>query len=53
MSDYENVIGGKLKLKGKALDVKAAGIKKKKKKQIKIKSDEIPAGYFCFLFITI
>ncbi|KAF8389447.1 hypothetical protein HHK36_026142 [Tetracentron sinense] len=31
MSTYENVVGGKLKLKGKALDVKAGGIKKKKK----------------------
>lgn len=31
MSAYENVVGGKLKLKGKALDVKAGGIKKKKK----------------------
>ncbi|KAH7564850.1 hypothetical protein ACOSP7_021343 [Xanthoceras sorbifolium] len=31
MSSYENVIGGKLKLKGKALDVKAGGVKKKKK----------------------
>ncbi|KAL6134857.1 hypothetical protein ACLB2K_067085 [Fragaria x ananassa] len=31
MSAYENVVGGKLNLKGKALDVKAAGIKKKKK----------------------
>ncbi|XP_057959344.1 uncharacterized protein LOC131151894 [Malania oleifera] len=31
MSSYENVVGGKLKLKGKALDVKAGGIKKKKK----------------------
>ncbi|KAM1010790.1 uncharacterized protein LOC126634228 isoform X2 [Malus sylvestris] len=31
MSSYENVVGGKLKLKGKALDVKAAGMKKKKK----------------------
>ncbi|BBM98222.1 protein FAM32A [Marchantia polymorpha subsp. ruderalis] len=29
---YNNVIGGKLKLKGKALDVKAGGLKKKKKK---------------------
>lgn len=61
MSGYENVVGGKLKLKGKALDVKAAGIKKKKKKQNKIKSDEIStltetdlsAGYSCFLFTTI
>ncbi|KAH6776835.1 7-dehydrocholesterol reductase-like protein [Perilla frutescens var. hirtella] len=31
MSEYENVVGGKLKLKGKALDVKAGGVKKKKK----------------------
>lgn len=31
MSSYENVVGGKLKLKGKALDVKAGGVKKKKK----------------------
>ncbi|KAL3528488.1 hypothetical protein ACH5RR_007810 [Cinchona calisaya] len=37
MSTYENVIGGKLKLKGKALDVKSAssGINKKKKKKNK------------------
>ncbi|XP_054780261.1 uncharacterized protein LOC129287985 [Prosopis cineraria] len=32
MSSYDNVVGGKLKLKGKALDVKAGGVKKKKKK---------------------
>ncbi|QCE16163.1 protein FAM32A [Vigna unguiculata] len=32
MSEYDNVVGGKLKLKGKALDVKACGIKKKKKR---------------------
>lgn len=32
MSSFENVVGGKLKLKGKALNVKAGGIKKKKKK---------------------
>ncbi|KAA8547771.1 hypothetical protein F0562_004200 [Nyssa sinensis] len=31
MSVYENVVGGKLKLKGKALDVKTGGMKKKKK----------------------
>ncbi|XP_021297084.1 protein FAM32A-like [Herrania umbratica] len=31
MSAYDNIMGGKLKLKGKALDVKAGGIKKKKK----------------------
>ncbi|CAN8293017.1 unnamed protein product [Cochlearia groenlandica] len=35
MSAYDNVIGGKLKLKGKALDVKAGGVKKRKKKQKK------------------
>lgn len=35
MSAYDNVVGGKLKLKGKALDVKAPGMKKKKKKQKK------------------
>ncbi|KAM7254351.1 hypothetical protein ACFE04_032033 [Oxalis oulophora] len=32
MSSYDNVVGGKLKLKGKALDVKAGGFKKKKNK---------------------
>lgn len=31
MSSYENVVCGKLKLKGKALDVKSGGVKKKKK----------------------
>ncbi|KAF4354125.1 hypothetical protein F8388_004137 [Cannabis sativa] len=31
MSAYDNVVGGKLKLKGKALDVKAGDMKKKKK----------------------
>lgn len=51
MSAYENVVGGKLKLKGKALDVKAAGIKKKKKKQnnnfdqiSKLTDDRLSAG---------
>ncbi|KAJ1280839.1 hypothetical protein BS78_04G262800 [Paspalum vaginatum] len=33
MSEYQNVVGGRLKLKGKALDVKEGGVKKKKKKQ--------------------
>lgn len=33
MSSYDNVVGGKLKLKGKALDVKAGGVKKKKKQK--------------------
>ncbi|XP_078438556.1 7-dehydrocholesterol reductase-like protein [Wolffia australiana] len=32
MSAYENVVSGKLKLKGKALDVQSGGLKKKKKK---------------------
>ncbi|GMI91968.1 hypothetical protein like AT1G16810 [Hibiscus trionum] len=42
MSGYENVVGGKLKLKGKALDVKAGGIKKKKKHKKQIQHhDEI------------
>ncbi|KAM3270703.1 protein FAM32A-like [Capsicum chacoense] len=31
MSAYKNVVSGKLRLKGKALDVKSSGIKKKKK----------------------
>ncbi|XP_050380230.1 uncharacterized protein LOC126797611 [Argentina anserina] len=50
MSAYENVVGGKLKLKGKALDVKAAGIKKKKKhkkhqEQLSLVTDkELAAG---------
>lgn len=33
MSAYDNVVVGKLKLKGKALDVKAGGMKKKKKQK--------------------
>lgn len=33
MSGYENVVIGKLRLKGKALDVKAGGITKKKKQK--------------------
>ncbi|XP_076950556.1 uncharacterized protein LOC143623571 [Bidens hawaiensis] len=41
MSEYENVVGGKLKLKGKALDVKAGGSKKKKKKTTRHLSDQI------------
>lgn len=40
MSAYDNVVGGKLKLKGKALDVKTGGIKKKKKQ--KKQYDEVP-----------
>ncbi|KAL6496871.1 hypothetical protein OROGR_028800 [Orobanche gracilis] len=33
MSAYDNVVEEKLELKGKALDVKAAGLKKKKKQK--------------------
>lgn len=59
MSAYENVVGGKLKLKGKALDVKAGGMKKKKKKHSKLMSDqiskvtdnELSAGKLYFLFV--
>jgi hypothetical protein len=32
MLEYQNVVGGRLQLKGKALDVKDGGVKKKKKK---------------------
>lgn len=50
MSSYDNVVGGKLKLKGKALDVKVGGVKKKKKPkknqdQISLElENEHPAG---------
>ncbi|XP_008781567.2 protein FAM32A-like [Phoenix dactylifera] len=50
MSAYENVAGGKLKLKGKALDVKAGGVKKKKKhkhhndRESQVEKHENPAG---------
>ncbi|KAI3812380.1 hypothetical protein L1987_17087 [Smallanthus sonchifolius] len=50
MSEYENVVAGKLKLKGKALDVKAGGSKKKKKSRklsdqiIQTIDDEISEG---------
>lgn len=52
MSAYENVVGGKLKLKGKALDVKAGGMKKKKKQKKHqdqlslVTENELPAGRF-------
>ncbi|XP_008807665.1 protein FAM32A-like [Phoenix dactylifera] len=50
MSAYENVVGGKLKLKGKALDVKTGGVKKKTKqkhhynRESQIETHEPPAG---------
>ena len=56
MSAYENIVGGKLKLKGKALDVKAGGIKKKKKHkkqhQDQITQNDLSAdsGLFSFLW---
>ncbi|KNA22394.1 hypothetical protein SOVF_034420 isoform B [Spinacia oleracea] len=33
MSEYENIVAEKLRLKGKLLDVKAGGITKKKKQR--------------------
>ncbi|KAK9155500.1 hypothetical protein Sjap_002980 [Stephania japonica] len=50
MSAYDNVVLGKLKLKGKALDVKEGGVKKKKKKMksydsvSEVKETEIATG---------
>ncbi|KAL6568681.1 hypothetical protein OROHE_004365 [Orobanche hederae] len=41
MSAYDNVVGGKLKLKGKALDVKAAGLKTKKKQKKQLISQAV------------
>lgn len=35
MSEYENVVRGKLKLKGKTLNEKSSGISKKKKHKIR------------------
>lgn len=55
MSSYDNVIGGKLKLKGKALDVKAGGVKKKKKhkkqydQSSEVTENELSAGLLVFL----
>jgi protein FAM32A len=51
MSEYKNVVGGRLKLKGKALDVKEGGVKKKKKKHqleesSQIEHDELHKGLF-------
>ncbi|KAH7573955.1 hypothetical protein JRO89_XS03G0231800 [Xanthoceras sorbifolium] len=57
MSDYENVIKGKLKLKGKALDVKASGdtgggVSKKKKHKIKNLSYALSTHPFTGRFYT-
>ncbi|KAF3331457.1 Protein FAM32A-like protein [Carex littledalei] len=45
MSSYQNVVVGKLKLKGKALDVKSGGVKKKKKQKHHSRIEEdVPTG---------
>ena len=55
MSAFENVVGGKLKLKGKALNVKAGGLKKKKKHKHRdddnseIRRNEIQEGSLYFI----
>jgi len=52
MSEYQNVVWGRLKLKGKALDVKEGGVKKKKKKKhqleesSQIEHNELQKGFF-------
>jgi len=52
MSEYSYVVGGRLKLKGKALDVKEGGVKKKKTKKHQleesshIEHDELQKGFF-------
>ena len=55
MSAFENVVGGKLKLKGKALNVKAGGLKKKKHKHpdddnSEIRRNELLEGSLYFIF---
>lgn len=58
MSEYENIVAEKLRLKGKLLDVKAGGITKKKKqrKHFKQFSTEINSSgklpYFPTSFYT-
>ena len=55
MLSYDNVIEGKLKLKGKALDVKAVGLKKKKKRKkqydrsSEVVENELSAGMLLIL----
>ncbi|CAM0944430.1 unnamed protein product [Alopecurus aequalis] len=44
MSEYQNVVGGRLKLKGKPLDVKEGGVKKKKKKHRREESSQVEHG---------
>jgi protein FAM32A len=51
MSEYQNAVGGRLKLKGKALDVKEGGVKKRKRKKqhreesSQIGDDELHEGF--------
>ena len=58
MSAYENTVGGKLKLKGKALDVKAGGLKKKKKHKkhfdqiSQVSENELSSGWFIVNCVT-
>ena len=58
MSAYENIVGGKLKLKGKALDVKAGGLKKKKKHKkhfdqiSQVSENELSAGWLIVNCVT-
>jgi FAM32A len=44
MSSYQNVVGGKLKLKGKALDVKSGGVKRKRKQKHNRSEEDEPIG---------
>jgi protein FAM32A len=44
MSEYKNVVGGRLKLKGKPLDVKDGAVKKKKKKHRREESSQVEHG---------
>ncbi|KAI3971378.1 hypothetical protein MKX01_008222 [Papaver californicum] len=59
MSEYDNIVVGKLKLKGKATDVKVVGLKKKKKQKkvqyeriAEIKESELSTGCHCRLAKT-
>ncbi|KAI3929301.1 hypothetical protein MKX01_006537 [Papaver californicum] len=46
MSEYDNVVVGKLKLKGKSLDVKAGGLKKKKTNKRRCMSSQQVGEHF-------
>lgn len=51
MSAYENVVGGRLRLKGKPLDVKTGGISKKKKKQHHYHDQRQPGSFMSSFLI--